>query len=222
MVVALRGVPRMGTLTRALCTILMLAAMAAPAVAAPAPGTNPQADLAADLSIASAAFQGPCAGHLTVVWDETSEPPWITPEQSSTIQAWASGIHINDDGSWTLVGCDMTIRPSVWLRLSPIERCSLVVHEAGHLAMRRHTATGVMAPNGGPFEPCRIHYVPLYDRIGDDIDAMVPIGWDVICGDQHRHVVRCQAVHGRRVRRYVVRVHPHGDFTITRVRKTHA
>ena len=49
--------------------------------------------------------------------------------------------------------CRITLDRALWRLLSPGMRCSLVVHEFGHLYGREHTARGVMAGGDDWFVP---------------------------------------------------------------------
>lgn len=149
----------------------VLTALALPGVA-DAHMTVPDA-----LRIAYAADpQAPCAGHVTVLWDATLD---------------ARG---HDEEAY--VGtCVITVNPQ--LKDAPERLCDVTVHGVKHLAGYQHTATGIMAPNGGEWSACHPHVTTR-----QSVRELLPHGyaWSVTCAHS-----RCWAkAKGAHVRRYRV------------------
>jgi hypothetical protein len=181
--------------------ILLIALAATAAFATSA--TNADADTA---------LTGPCApANTTILWAEP--PPGVK---------WAgkaSGVTINDDGSWTLRACEITLSPRAWAEKTSAERCELFSHEWLHLYFVRHTATGLMATEPGWFAPCHT----IRERVQHDLLAPLRPGDGVICGRGVR-IFYCRtfttgADGWQRERRY--RVRPTGNtYAIRRVGST--
>lgn len=148
---------------------------------------------------ADTALTGPCTpANTTIIW--------ASPQAGESWNGEASGVTMDGD-DWTLRRCEITLDPAAWGKLNRAEKCSLVLHEFGHLYLQRHTESGVMAPTDA-------RWVPFCNTIRERVkhDLMVGLQPDdgVICGKGAR-VFYCRtftigADGWQRERRYRVRV----------------
>lgn len=122
---------------------------------------------------ADTALTGPCTTANTTI-------KWAEPPSGEDWDGDASGVRINDDGSWTLVACEITFNPAAWKYMTRAERCTLATHEFLHLWLVRHARSGVMAPtsDGQWWPPCR----SVRENARHDVEALVPFGAQVLCG----------------------------------------
>lgn len=159
--------------------------------------------LPAALTVADRAWPtSPCVGKVQAV---------PAPLVEGGLAGEALGLHVNDDGTWTLISCTIGLDPDVWAAMPPYQRCLLVVHETGHLAGHRHEEGGVMGVPRGDYAPCR----PMRERIEDALLARHP-GGSVLCDGWQGRVLPCEVTVGRKTIRY--RVRTRGDaFAIARV-----
>jgi len=132
----------------------------------------------------------------------------------------ATGIEVNgypdDPARWTRVSCEIALDPVWWSSALVSQRCEMVVHEAGHLAMLGHTEHGVMMPTPGYFAACH----PVREQAAHAITEQLPKDAGVTCGRWQGRAFSCVArwvttAGNARVARY--RVRTRGTvFAITR------
>lgn len=108
-------------LALAFVVVVLASAPAAEAFTVPAPPRTVEQSLA----IASEAFPAsPCAGRLSIVWDNTIHTRRPGRAGEAIGRQWV-------DGRWQTVDCRMALDPDV---TDPETVCDEVVHEAGHLS----------------------------------------------------------------------------------------
>jgi hypothetical protein len=151
---------------------------------------------------ADTALTGPCTPANTAI-------KWAEPLPGEDWDGDATGMHVNDDDTWTLMACEITLNPVTWKTMTRGQRCTIMLHEFGHLYFARHTRSGLMAPTSdGQWVPA-CHTVR--ERVVHDLEAVTPFGGQVACGKWQGRAFTCIASYaddrGRYFeRRYRVRV----------------
>jgi hypothetical protein len=190
--------------------------------------------LAADLAVGQSMIPGtPCAAPapIMVLW-RTGLTPTGGPEgvPGGKVVGQASGVYVDSDGTWLLVRCEITLDPEEYALMTACARRRLVMHEVIHLALVRHTRTGLMAETEDGWDQvavpgCPALVVPLRERVMARVLDLVPTGWQVSCGPRRRLVLHCVAdngaVRGRPgVRRFRARLWDASGvgFTVVRIR----
>lgn len=186
----------------ALLTLALWALLAAWCLSAP----TAQAAAIDPIAIANKAWPGsPCAGKLVLGFD----PTLIARGR----MAEAIGIEFHTDGTKDVSSCEFTVDTQAWRGLTQEQQCWAAVHEAGHLAGRDHTSTGVMTSGffEGWYAPC----APMRERIQHDLETAHPNTF-VQCGRWQGRVLSCRMEFAHRIVRYRAAVS--GDlFVIRRV-----
>jgi hypothetical protein len=196
-------------MTRATVPLALIAAFSLQA--APAIAQDP-AYPARMLTIAYHTMPGPCntTNPVTIQWQ---------PIPGGYIGAADPGLNVDPvTGEWTFRSCTIELDPAWWATATDVDRCKIITHEVGHLGLRHHTPTGVMAFDmGGDYAPCDVFRTldEATDAALMELAATHP-GWTVGCDMARGRMVPCEATRHRRLVRYRVKVRG-GLYMIRRV-----
>lgn len=145
-------------------------------------------------------------------WEPDAYCNGSTPERSVTVAydaslaerqlaGQATGIVINDDGTFTFTACKIVVDP----KLLPPFRCRVIIHEVGHLDRHVHAEGGIMEAqlSTKPFAPCD---PTRRQEVTNQIEELfLPKGykWTIHCTPALRRC-RATAPNTRYARRFLV------------------